>query len=309
LRSTISPKRSPLLNFAITILEIWPDHNRVVYCWTTTRRKHTERVKKGIVKENNFYAYCVRKVRDLMKNFNTEYIIMDSQGGGYAILEGFHDTDKLEESEQPIWEIIEEDKEKPSDSKAGLHILKLVHFRDNKWLIDANHGLKKDMLDKFLIFPYFDPLSLQAAAESEKLIKQKDLELFDTLEDCVFEIEKMKDEIASIQHSLTPNGTEHWDSPPVIMPGGKKGRTRKDRYSALIMANWMARSVIRGKLNNNPYSSYAAIGGLAKSVADGLSGDYKEDKNSMYVGPDWFTRAIQEGSSTYGKSITHTHKR
>jgi hypothetical protein len=47
-------------NFSIVILEVYPDHRRLVYCWTTTRKDHTERVKKGLTKENNFYTYCAR---------------------------------------------------------------------------------------------------------------------------------------------------------------------------------------------------------------------------------------------------------
>lgn len=275
-------------NFAVVILEIRSDHNRVVYCWTTTRKKHNAQLKKGYTQESNFYAYCVRKVRDLMKSFDTEYIIMDSQGGGYSVLESFHDSDKLEDGEVPFWEIIEEGKEKPSDDKPGKHNIKLAMFRDNKWLSDANHGLKKDMLDKTLIFPYLDAISIAAATRCDASAELQ----YDTLEDCVYEIEEMKKEVASIQHTTTPTGMEHWDSPQIVQPGGKKARIRKDRYTALIMANWMARNVNRGTLNNDQYANYTAVGGLAQQVAKELRNRSSDEPSGpLYSGPAWFTEA------------------
>jgi predicted RNase H-related nuclease YkuK (DUF458 family) len=117
-------------NFAIVILEVHHNHRRIVYCWTTNREKHLERIRYGTVKEKNFYAYCARKIRDLMKLFNTEIISIDMQGGGRSVLEALHDEDKLQEGEVPIWEIRSDDIRKPgeNDDKPGLHIVEPVEF-------------------------------------------------------------------------------------------------------------------------------------------------------------------------------------
>ena len=73
-------------NFSIVILELHPDHRRIVHCWTTTRSDHKEKVKRGLSSETDFYAYCARKIRDLMKLFPCVHIAMDAQGGGVAVM-------------------------------------------------------------------------------------------------------------------------------------------------------------------------------------------------------------------------------
>ena len=72
-------------NFSIVILELHPDHSRVVYCWTTNRNNFKDRQKTGLVNEYDFYGFCARKIRNLMKSFPPTRIGMDAQGGGVAI--------------------------------------------------------------------------------------------------------------------------------------------------------------------------------------------------------------------------------
>ena len=64
-------------NFAITILEVYPTHRRVVYCWTITKKEQRRRAKFEEGAENDFYAYCARKIRNLMKLFIIERIGMN----------------------------------------------------------------------------------------------------------------------------------------------------------------------------------------------------------------------------------------
>ena len=47
------------------------------------------------------------------------------------------------------------------------------------------------------------------------------------------------------QTSTGPNARDRWDTPEVKLPGGKKGRLRKDRYSSLVIANMLARQLNR----------------------------------------------------------------
>ena len=72
-------------NFSIVILEVHPEHNRIVYCWTTNRSNFKDRQKTGLVTEHDFYGFCARKIRNLMKVFPCTRIGLDAQGGGVAI--------------------------------------------------------------------------------------------------------------------------------------------------------------------------------------------------------------------------------
>ena len=163
-------------NFSITVIELNKDHRRLVYCWTTNRGNFRDRQKTGLTNENDFYSFCARKIRNLMREFNVTSIGVDAQGGGVAIEESLHDPKNLEEGEQLIWPIIDYDKAKPTDNQVGLHILELVQFAKFDWLAGANHGLRKDFEDKKLIFPRFDSLSIGLALENEgKNILEADL--------------------------------------------------------------------------------------------------------------------------------------
>ena len=82
--------------------------------------------------------------------------------------------------------------------------------------------------------------------------------------------------------SQTPSGRDKWDTPEVKLPGGRKDRLRKDRYSSLIMANWSARRMQRRPVQV-PYES---IGGFA-GVSKGGSGP-------DFVGPAWFTEGMKD---------------
>lgn len=264
-------------NFCITIVEVHPDHRRIVYCWTTNRQKHKTVMNKELTKEQDYYSFCARKIRDLMKVFPCEEIAMDSQGGGFAVYESLHDADKIEEGEQLIWEIIEEDKEKDTDHKTGLHIVRLINFADSKWMSESNQKMRKDFEDQLLLFPYFDAITLGISAEKDYLENR----IYDTLEDTVMEIEKMKDELAMIIHTETANGRDKFDTPEAVVGVGKKEKVRKDRYCALLMANWSARNLdLSGE---EPYS--------------GVEGGFAENRSEMggplYSGPEWFTRNME----------------
>jgi len=97
-------------------------------------------------------------------------------------------------------------------------------------------------------------------------IKYGDIEekigLYDTLEDCMFEIEELKSELASIVHTKTPTGSERWDTPETKVGTGKKARMRKDRYSSLVMANMGARTT--GRITIAP-PAYNILGFLSGS--------------------------------------------
>lgn len=217
-----------------------------------------------------------------MKVFPCYRIGMDAQGGGVAVEEALHDPSKLQEGENLIWPIIDYDKPKDTDDQQGLHILELVQFAKADWTAAANHGLRKDLEDKVLLFPRFDQLTLGLALDKEgKDIIHSDMEnLYDNASDCILEIEELKDELTTIvmtQTSTGVGGRDRWDTPEVKLPNGKKGKLRKDRYSALVIANMIARQVNRTLAPID----YNLIGANLRTM-DGKDGE-------MYKGPQWFT--------------------
>ena len=269
---------SEIDNFSIIILELHADHRRVVHCWTTTRKDHVDKVKKGLTGEDNFYSYCARKIRQLMDLFPICHIALDAQGGGISIAEALHDSNQLKTGEQPIWPIIEEGKEKHSDDQSGLHILEMCQFAKYDWYSEANHGLRKDLEDKHLLFPRFDPIVIGLSIEEDKVNNRT----YDTLEDCVLEIEELKNELSLIEITQTSNGRDRWDTPEVKVGAGRKKRMRKDRYSSLIMANMAAR-LISSEVKQAPYVSYGGFASMETTKIEGPD----------FTGPLWFTDGMK----------------
>jgi hypothetical protein len=274
-------------NFSIVILELGEDHRRIVYSWTVSREKLSQRLKKrGKQNDQSYYNYCARKIRDLMKIFPTDHIAIDKQGGGIPIIEALHDTTLLKENEQPIWPYTVqgdhdpfwwEDKDKPTDAEKGLHILHVCQFANSKFIEDANHGMRKDLEMQELLFPYFDSAEVGLSMEQDVLAGRE----YDTLEDCVLEIEELKNELTTIVHTSTTTGRDKWDTPEIKTKDGRKGRLRKDRYSSLLIGNMIARTidVQYGIIEYNPVGGY-----VGKHI--------KEVKGPMYSGPDSLVKKI-----------------
>ena len=268
-------------NFSIVVLEVREDHRRIVHCWTTNRQQHKDKLKSKIVDEDDFYSYCAKKIRQLMQVFPCSEIALDAQGGGIAVMEALHDKDKIPEGEVAIWPVIDENKAKDTDDHSGLHILKLCQFARADWLAEANHGLRKDFEDKILLFPFFDSASIGLSIEHDKVSGRQ----YDTLEDCVMEIEELKDELSMIVMTQTATGRERWDTPEVKVAAGRKSRLRKDRYSSLLMANMSARNLITEK----GISKFNTIGGFAQKDSSS-----KFENEQLYHGPSWFAEKMQD---------------
>jgi hypothetical protein len=289
-------------NFSIVILELWPDHRRIVYCWTTTRARFKAQVKKGRTNEHDFYRHCARKILDLTKLFNIEYVGMDAQGGGIAIEEALGDPTILKDGEKAIYQIIDDDKEKYTDNLDGRHILVMCQFADASWVSDANHGMKKDFEERALLFPDNDSSIMGLLLEDDKANYKEDedddfYDFSDKLEDIALEVDDLLYELTTIQHSKTNAGRERWDTPEIKDDSvKKKGRLVKDRYSALLIANKVARDYVKS-LTIPKHKDSSAVGGFAHQVAK----TKKKDKN-LYYGPSWFTDQVNKGGA-YGKSV------
>lgn len=283
-------------NFAITILELESDHRRIVYCWTINRKKMRERLKgkTNEASDKSFYNYCAKKIRDLTKVFPTSHIGIDKQGGGIAIIEALHDISELGPNDQKMWPYVLQGKHdpfwweienKPTDSEQGIHNLHVVQFANSQFNEECYHSLKKDLEMRAILFPMFDSVELGLSLEQDNLAGRD----YDTLEDCVLEIEELKNELTTIVHTQTVTGRDKWDTPEIKKPGGRKGRLRKDRVSSLLIANQIGRLIdVRiGQITYIPVGGY--IGQKPKSKT-----------GQLYYGPD---HIINKMTGIYGTSV------
>lgn len=280
-------------NFAVVVLEMWPEHNRIAYVWSTNLEDFNKRKAKGMTPETDYYSFCSRKIRYLSMVFPTDDIVIDGQGGGVAIIEALHDQNKLESGEEIFWptnRIMNPEKELPTDYYAGKHNIHVFQFSNYENVQEANHGTRKDLEDKVLLFPRFDAVTLELASYSDaELAKSlKTDKLYDTLEDCISEIDLLKDEMTTIVMSRTSTGTggrDRWDTPDSVTQEGKKTKMRKDRYSALVMANFIARKIQRAPAP----IEFNVMGGFAHQMSGKANGPAMLNAND---GPSWLN-AVQ----------------
>ncbi len=226
--------------FALVVIEIWKNHYRVVYCWSINKPEFNNKKKQGLITDDDYYAYCCSKIRNIVKLFAPIRIEMDSQGGGYPISEMLRNKKLLnsDTGDMPIYEIVDIKNPKETDGETdGLHILHLIQ-QSTSFNSEANACLHKSMETKTLLFPAFDTVKMQAAL----IIEKNNNIVFDTYEDCSHEIEELKNELCTIQKSETTTGKERFDTPSVVTQNSiegrqRKGRLRKDRYTALLLGH------------------------------------------------------------------------
>ena len=227
-------------NLAVVIIEVWKNHYRIVHCWAVNKKEFIRRKKLGFITDDDYYAYCCSRIREIVRIFNPIRIEMDSQGGGYAVSEMLRNKKLLNipDGDFPIYEVIDFDNPKDTDGETdGRHILHLVQ-QSSEYNQNANIALHKSLETRTLLFPAFDSVKMFSSLQAEK----SEGIIVDTYEENVFNIEELKNELCTIQMSETTTGRERFDTPTVIQPGAVEGRTRKgrlkkDRYTALMLAH------------------------------------------------------------------------
>ena len=233
-------------NLAVTVLEVWPHHFRVVHSWAVNKPEFEKRKKKGFLTiygktDLDYYEYCVHKIKEIIGRFPPARVVMDSQGGGHALAEMLRNPSLCVGEEKPIYEIVVWEEPKPHDSKTdGPHVIELI-AQTSEYNSQSNVFMHKSFETKRLLFPAFDTVRMMAALQAEKALNVT----FDTYEDVVNCIEELKNEICTIQMTQTPTGKEHFDTPTISTPttteGHKKrGRLRKDRYTSILLAHRFA---------------------------------------------------------------------
>jgi hypothetical protein len=87
----------------------------------------------------------------------------------------------------------------------------MIQFAKSEFTFKANHNLRKDFETQSLLFPKFDTVLLSEAITDDKLSNRH----YDTLEDCVMEIESLK------------RRTSHNRTQPRLLAGETNGILRK----------------------------------------------------------------------------------
>jgi len=206
-------------NFSISILKLNKENEtyKNVYCYSMNGKS---------------YPKAVTKIRELLSRFDIVRIAMDAGGGGTAVEDLLQDESRLKIGEQCIWRHNE-----PEHRKfPGKHILEIVNFTPT-WISDANYSMASDIEHKRLLFPCKTMDTAASLQENELFLEE---------EETWCEIDDQITEICTIVVTSTKTGIQHFDTPdtPLAQQGVLKTHQRKDRYSALLLATYAARTYL-----------------------------------------------------------------
>jgi len=217
-------------NFSISILKLMKNGKgyKNVYCYSMN---------------NKNWVTSVRKIRELLGKFNIVRIAVDSGGGGLTVEDLLQNAEILRKGEEPIWRY-DDDEQMRFD---GRHILDMVNFTPS-WIGEANYGLAADIEHRRIQFPHRAKSDIDVVDESDS-IKGKLYEPWD-------EIEEQINELCKIVMTFTKTGIQHFDLPDI--PTAQRTKIaivqRKDRYSALLLSAYAARSYINeGQMTFEPF--------------------------------------------------------
>jgi hypothetical protein len=237
-------------NLGVVVLKITPRGKELVYCnaWVKTE-----------------FGVSANRVREIAKRFNVSYITMDKGGGGEAIREWLCKKTEDVNPEDFLW-VIPDQMEEMTGSMLGMgapgrKIIEMVNF-GSAWISEAAHAVEADIEQANILFPhtgddfsaynqYMTHFSLNKITEIEKTKLQEDLWGIDIWEaedegrkpvtGIMQHITECTNETCAIIRSVTPGGTEQFDLPKLSeQPEGLDMR-RRDRWSALMLANYAAK--------------------------------------------------------------------
>jgi hypothetical protein len=218
-------------NFSISILKLMKNGKgyRNVYCYSMN---------------NKNWVTSVRKIRELLGKFNIVRIAVDSGGGGLTVEDLLQNAEILRAGEQPIWRYDDEEHMKFD----GRHILDMVNFTPS-WIGEANYGLAADIEHKRILFPHRVKGDIDIIKEDDSLKTGRIFEPWD-------EIEEQINELCKITMTFTKTGIQHFDLPEI--PSTQQTKIslvqRKDRYSALLLSTYAARTYINeGQMTFEPF--------------------------------------------------------
>lgn len=243
-------------NLGVVVFKITERGRELVYCQAWDRTQ---------------FSVSARKIREIVKRFNIEYIAMDKGGGGEEIREWLCKKVDDVRPEDFIW-VIPDQMEKFTGNKQGMSapgkkILEMVDFT-NSWISQAAHGVESNIQQCHILFPdradvdkvydqYMRHFAKNDITDGEKFALQQDLWGIDDWEaeqlsantgekvkrafGVTQNIEECVNETCAIVRMVTPKGMESFELPKLAeQPEGLDMR-RRDRWSALMLANYAAK--------------------------------------------------------------------
>lgn len=235
-------------NIAVVVLKLTDRGKELVYCeaWEKTQ-----------------YNVTAKKIREICRRFNIQYIAMDQGGGGDAVYEWLCKKQDDVEDHELIWVIpdqIAKYGEKSDLGAPGKKILEMVNF--TSWSSPAAHALASAIEQCNLLFPYkaleeeafhqyMRHFVVNEVSETVKMKLQEDLWGIDDWEaelvngkpvlGVMQHIDECINETCAIIREVTPTGNERFELPKLSeQPEGMDMR-RRDRWSALMLANYAAK--------------------------------------------------------------------
>lgn len=197
--------------FSVVIIELG-NPNRVVYVWSS---------------QNKRYAESFKMCRRLIRAFNVIAVGLDTGGGGLTIKDMFEQEEYMKPGDRPI--VDHDFDEKKATLPDNAHKILYPFAFNPVWIEESNMLLQKNIEEKALMFPV------------ENLGSSKDTQRFKLMDDATDEIRKMKRELISIEVSHSQSGARRFNlKPPDIKSEPGEVVTHKDRYSALLIANFLA---------------------------------------------------------------------
>ena len=202
--------------FAIVVIEVGCPH-KIVYVETLINKK---------------FSQSVRVMRKIMEKFGgVKRIACDLGGGGLTVEEMLELPEYFRGDQKAIL-----NRNLDNKIKDGDYIFDGINF-SSKWIEEANFLLQKNIEDCRIMFP-------------TKVINDRlysDSATADEIDYVYNEVNEMKKELYQISVTQTKNGNRHFDIDPTMEAKRKKVRPRKDRYSALLLANYCANQILEEK--------------------------------------------------------------
>lgn len=197
--------------FAVVIIELG-NPSRVVYVWSS---------------RNERYVDSFKACRRFMRLFNVIAIGLDTGGGGLTIKDMFEQEEYMKPGDRPV--VPHDFDETKGPLPEGAQKILYPFAFNPTWIEESNMLLQKNIEDKALMFPV------------ENLIDSKDTKRFELMDSATDEIRKMKRELISIEITYSQSGAKRFNlKPPDIKSEPGEVVTHKDRYSALLMASYLA---------------------------------------------------------------------
>jgi hypothetical protein len=236
-------------NCAVVVLKLTERGQELVYCDAWDRTDH---------------ELSAAKIREVCHRFPIQYIAMDKQGGGTPVRDELCKKRDNIPDEDLIWSI-QDQLDRPSDmGSPGRNIIDMVNFSP-AWISENAYSIEASIERRDLLFPhkgddaeaqrqYMRHFNTEEVGDVVIELLQQDLWGVDDWEaenlnmepkmGITQQVDECVNETCAIVKTVTPLGTEQFNLPKLAnQPEGLDMR-RRDRWSALMLANYAARVVL-----------------------------------------------------------------